>query len=83
MKIDRCICTQRDFADLIDTARAGHLSLTQLVEHTGASACCTMCGPYLRRAYRTGQTTFGHLLSHDDEPPATDADRTPPAQAPV
>lgn len=76
MKIDRCICTQRTFCDLIDTARSEGLSLPQLVEQTGASACCTMCGPYLRRAYRTGETAFGYLLSQDDEPYATDQDQT-------
>ncbi|MEM8737850.1 MAG: hypothetical protein AAGG38_05140 [Planctomycetota bacterium] len=76
MKIDRCICTRRTFCDLIDTARSESLSLPQLVETTSASACCTMCGPYLRRAYRTGQTVFGHLLSQDDEPHATDRDQT-------
>ncbi|MBB6430113.1 (2Fe-2S)-binding protein [Algisphaera agarilytica] len=81
MKIDRCICTQRTFCDLIDTARAEGLSLPQLVEQTSASACCTMCGPYLRRAYRTGQTTFGYLLSQDDEPYATADDKT--AAAPL
>ena len=68
MHIDRCICTQRTFCDLIDEARAEGLSLTQLVETSGASACCTMCGPYLRRAFRTGQTTFAGLLTDDDEP---------------
>ncbi len=71
MKIDRCICTQRTFGDLLDTARSEGLSLPQLVETTSASACCTMCGPYLRRAYRTGQTTFAALLAQDDEPYAT------------
>ena len=74
MRIDRCICTQRTFCDLIDTARAEGLSLPQLVESTGASACCTMCGPYLRRAFRTGQTTFTCLLAQDDEPHESAAD---------
>lgn len=68
MNIDRCVCTQRTFCDLVDTAHAEGWSLPQLIEESGASACCTMCGPYLWRAYRTGQTTFGHLLSDADEP---------------
>ncbi|MEM9418373.1 MAG: hypothetical protein AAGA25_04855 [Planctomycetota bacterium] len=79
MKIDRCICTQTSFCELVDTARTEGLSLPQLVEATGASACCTMCGPYLRRAYRTGQTSFGYLLAQDDEPNATVNDKTPAA----
>ena len=77
MHIDRCICTQRTFADLIDQARADRLSLAQLPACTGASACCTMCGPYLRRAYRTGQTTFTTLLTDDDEPQPTPQNQTP------
>ncbi|MEO1235479.1 MAG: hypothetical protein AAFX76_01685 [Planctomycetota bacterium] len=75
MKIDRCICTRRRFADLTEQARDKGWSLPQLVEQTTASACCTMCGPYLRRAYRTGQTEFSALLSQDDEPHATAEDR--------
>jgi bacterioferritin-associated ferredoxin len=69
MQIDRCICTQRTFEDLVDEARAEGWSLRVLVEQTGAGACCTMCGPYVRRAFRSGQTTFGCLLSDSDEQP--------------
>ena len=79
MRIDRCICTQRPFAGLLEEARAEGLSLRQLAETTGASACCTMCGPYLRRCYRTGQTVFTQLLDQDDEPVACDTDAHPAA----
>ena len=68
IRIDRCICTARSFAELLDEAEAQKLSLDQLIEHTGASACCGMCGPYLRRAWRTEQTVFHTLLGEDDEP---------------
>ncbi|MEE9405136.1 MAG: hypothetical protein V3V20_09600 [Algisphaera sp.] len=68
MRIDHCICTQRPFVDLLDQAQRDNLSLHQLIQKTGASACCTMCGPYLRRAYRTGQTFFDDFLDQDDEP---------------
>ncbi len=77
MYIDRCICTERTFADLVGQARDEGLSLAVLVEETGASACCSMCGPYLRRAYRTGRVAFDHLLQQDDEPYATAADSRP------
>ena len=83
MRIDRCICAERTFADLLDQARAGGLSLRQLVEETGASAGCSMCGPYLRRAYRTGQTAFGSLLDQDDEPFASHGDRRPAPPPPT
>jgi hypothetical protein len=75
MLIDRCVCTQQTFAQLLERANAEGLSLTQLVTESGASACCGMCGPYLRRAYRCGQTRFDRLLAEGDEPPAGAADR--------
>ena len=68
LHIDRCVCTQRTFADLLQQADAQGLSPPQLAEATGASACCGMCGPYLRRACRTRQVVFDRLLSDDDEP---------------
>lgn len=77
MRIDRCVCTQRPFTGLLEQAQDEGLSLRQLAETTGASACCTMCGPYLRRCYRTGQTVFTALLDDDDEPPASSRDSTP------
>ena len=82
MHIDRCICTDRPFADLIEQARDERLSLAILVEETGASACCSMCGPYLRRAYRTGRVAFDYLLQQDDEPYPDAADRHPAAAPP-
>ncbi len=33
-----------------------------------------MCGPYLRRAYRTGQCVFDALLEQDDEPAVCEKD---------
>ena len=82
MRIDRCVCTQRPFADLLKQAGADGLSLPRLIEATGAGACCTMCRPYLCRAYRTGQTTFHQLLSHGDEPePTADDARLNPKPA--
>ena len=77
MRIERCVCTNQPFAELLTRARDEGMSLRQLVEQTGASACCSMCGPYLRRCYRTGQTTFTALLADGDEPPAGEQDRVP------
>jgi bacterioferritin-associated ferredoxin len=68
IRIDRCVCTANTFDKLLAHARQEDLSLPQLVEQTGASACCGMCRPYLRRAWRTGQTVFFHLLDETDEP---------------
>ena len=67
IQVNRCICTDTTFAELLEIAEEGKLSLDQLVEQTGASACCGMCRPYLRRAWRTGETVFHELLTDDDE----------------
>jgi len=69
--INRCVCTGTTFAALLETAAGRKLSLDQLVEETGASACCGMCGPYLRRAWRTGETVFHEILTDADEPAAS------------
>ncbi len=77
MNIDRCVCTKRPFAELLEEAQNEGLSLIQLAQNTGASTCCTMCGPYLRRCYRTGQTAFTQLLYEDDEPYTSPQDQAP------
>ncbi len=76
MKIDRCVCTQQSFGTLLVQAHVEGLSLSELITASGAGTCCTMCRPYVCRAYRTGVTQFEELLNHDDEPEPTDADRT-------
>lgn len=76
-RIDRCVCTGRLFAELIETARAGGMSAEQVALSSGASACCGMCRPYLRRACRTGQTVFDELLTDADEPCADAAADAP------
>jgi hypothetical protein len=74
MKIDRCICTEQTFGALLVDAHVHGWSLPQLIDESRAGTCCTMCRPYVCRAYRTGQTQFVELLNHDDEPEPTDAD---------
>jgi hypothetical protein len=75
MYIDRCTCTKRTFSDLLHEAHGSALSLRVLQQRSGAGTCCTMCGPYLRRAYRTGQCVFDHLLAQSDEPEVSENDR--------
>jgi hypothetical protein len=68
MRIDRCVCTQRTFEDLLTEARANHWPLQVLMDKTDAGHGCTMCRPYLSRCHRTGQTVFNQILSESDEP---------------
>lgn len=72
MRIDRCVCTQRTFEDLLNEARANAWPLQVLMDKTDAGHGCGMCRPYLSRCMRTGQTVFGELLSQADEPGVRD-----------
>lgn len=66
LRIDRCICRQRPFADLLPIARAHGWELDQLTAETGCGGQCGLCRPYLRRMLDTGETIFHQILV---EPP--------------
>ena len=61
MAVDRCICTDVSFRDLIDRARRDGLTFEQLRERTGCAAGCALCEPYVRLALRTGRDQFDVL----------------------
>lgn len=63
--IDRCICRNRPFRDLLPDARAHHWSLNQLIRTTGCGGQCGLCKPYLRAMLATGTTEFDTLLPPD------------------
>jgi bacterioferritin-associated ferredoxin len=62
MLIDRCVCTGRSFAELLESARASGWTLDELAAVTGASRHCGLCRPYLERGFATGQTRFAEPL---------------------
>lgn len=67
MRIDRCICFGRTFADLV--ARAGERGITDVdalreVEPFGLN--CRLCLPYMRHALRTGETVFHRVLDETE-----------------
>ncbi|MCE7974528.1 MAG: hypothetical protein DYG92_09460 [Leptolyngbya sp. PLA1] len=61
MRVTRCVCRGLSFATLLADARAGGLSLDQLVESTGCGTGCGLCLPYLLKALRTGEAEQGVL----------------------
>jgi bacterioferritin-associated ferredoxin len=63
--IDRCICRNTVFADLLPQARREDWTLDDLMRQTGCGAQCGLCRPYLRRMLRTGETVFHEILSED------------------
>lgn len=64
--VERCICRQTPFAQLLPRALASNWTLSDLIRETGCGGQCGLCRPYLRRMLRTGETVFHQLLSEDD-----------------
>jgi bacterioferritin-associated ferredoxin len=63
--IDRCVCGNRLFADLLPQARAAGWDLAALMYETGCGDQCGLCHPYLLHMLSSGQTVFDTLLSAD------------------
>lgn len=64
--IDRCICFDRSFAELLEVAdRTGITTLEALQEETAFGLACRICNPYVRRMLETRETTFTELLQED------------------
>lgn len=69
--IDRCYCFQVRFEELRKVAgRTGAASVEELQRHVRFGEQCRLCHPYVRRMLRTGRTSFGHIITEDDEPPS-------------
>lgn len=62
IRIDRCVCTNRTFADLLAVARERGCDVDELRRCTGAAAHCGTCTPYLQVCLRDGVTVFDRLL---------------------
>ncbi len=58
MCVNRCICTNLTFRELIDRSQRESLDFEALRVRTGAGGECTMCAPYIRAALRTGRDSF-------------------------
>ncbi|MDP9144627.1 MAG: (2Fe-2S)-binding protein [Actinomycetota bacterium] len=67
MKIDRCVCTGRTFAEALERAGAEGWDIDGLRTHLGVGGHCGLCRPYVRRALATGETEF-HTILTDDGP---------------
>jgi len=55
MPVDRCVCHQVPFAELLRLARDEGLGIDALVERTGCTTGCGTCEPYIRLAIATGR----------------------------
>lgn len=63
--VDRCMCENKRFGDLVARARREGLDLRGLSEREGCGTHCGWCVAYLRRALETGETVFGELLAKE------------------
>lgn len=69
LSIDRCVCRNRRFEELLPLARAGRWGLEKLALETGCGDQCGLCRPYLRRMLATGETVFHSIITEDAECP--------------
>ncbi len=73
LRIDRCLCFDRTFAELAEVAaETGAETVAALQEHARFGQKCKLCHPYVRRMLRTGQTVFREVVTEADEPALAD-----------
>ncbi len=66
MRIDRCYCFQRTFAELKAIARQRRISRVEVLQQQIAFGLrCRLCLPYVRRMLQTGQIVFHEILRDD------------------
>lgn len=58
MAVDRCVCHDITFAELLRRARDAELTFEELQARTGCATGCALCEPYIRLALATGRSTF-------------------------
>jgi bacterioferritin-associated ferredoxin len=63
--IDRCLCENKPFAELLEVASREGLGLSVLAEREGCGTHCGWCVAYLRRGLRTGESSFAVLLAKE------------------
>lgn len=75
MRIDRCVCFSRSFAELkavADTSGAESFAQLQLAARGCGKefgAKCQLCRPYVKAMLRTGTTVFGEILADTPDEP--------------
>jgi bacterioferritin-associated ferredoxin len=75
--VDRCVCRDIPFAELIRLHKDEGLDLNAIAARTGATAQCSMCRPYVRLALATGrpalpvlhETTIERILHEMEKRP--------------
>ena len=67
IRIDRCYCFGKTFAELKRTAdRTGAATVAELQRHAAFGQRCKLCHPYVRRMLRTGETVFHEIIISEE-----------------
>ncbi len=62
--IDRCVCHQRTFAELLPVAVQHRCtSVEALQAQVTFGEGCALCHPYVRRMLETGETAFHEVIT--------------------
>lgn len=64
MNVDRCVCRNVTFAELLRLAKARNADLPELSRLTGCGTSCGMCRPYIRVVLLTGRTELPPMPEH-------------------
>ncbi|MBC7835649.1 MAG: hypothetical protein H7Y88_11200 [Phycisphaerales bacterium] len=56
MAVNRCVCLDLPFVELLELARREGLGFDELSRRTECCTGCGLCEPYVRVALRTGKT---------------------------
>jgi len=73
VRIDRCVCYSRSFAELKTIADASGSTDLVALQSAARLRCrdfggkCKLCHPYGKAMLRTGQTVFGEILVDDPD----------------
>lgn len=54
--VDRCVCRDVTFAEMLDLHRSEGLDVAQIKERTGAGHTCRRCGAFIHLTLATGRT---------------------------
>ena len=63
LTIDRCVCRDTRFSELLPRARTGGWTLEDIARNTSCGAGCGLCRPYLKRMLETGEVVFHQILT--------------------
>lgn len=67
VRIDRCICYDRTFAEVRVAAVAEDLNMDEITKRFGCGSCCGVCRPYLERMLETGETVFHQIIVSSEQ----------------